>query len=114
MKSNESIRYKLAKKIRKILLINEDNEIKKKKKNTLLINSMNSMELQKIYLINQGPITTQTSYFTNNSDIHLVERVVDNNRKINYFYSDNLGKRDGMLILKKSQYIFIQHILLIV
>ena len=96
---------RLAKKIRKILLINVDYEIKKKKrnKNFILINSMTPIQLENKFLqLKEEPINTPTSYFINLSEKFLVERVVDNNRKINYFYSDNLGKKEGMLILNKN------------
>ena len=101
----ERIKNRLAKKIRKILLITVDNEIKKKKtkKNYILINSMTPVQLENKFLqIKEEPINTPTSYFTNLSEKFLVERVVDNNRKINYFYSDELGKNKGMLILNKN------------
>ena len=101
----ERFNDRLAKKIRKILLINVDNEIKKKKrnKNFILINSMTPIQLETKFLqIKEEPINTPTSYFTNLSTKFLVERVVDKNRKINYFYTDNLGKKEGMLILNKN------------
>ena len=105
MKSTECINNRLAKKIRKILLINVDSEIRKKKrnKNLVLINSMTPAQLENKFLqIKEEPINTPTSYFTNLSEKFLIERVVDNKRKINYFYSDNLGKNLGMLILNRN------------
>ena len=105
MKSIECKNNSLAKKIRKILLIKVDNEIKKKKrnKNIVLINSMTPIQLENKFLqLREEPINTPTSYFTNLSNNYLVERVVDKNRKINYFYSDDLGIKQGMLILNKN------------
>ena len=104
MKSMECINDKLAKKIRRILLINVDNEIRKKKRsqNIILINSMTPLQLENKFLqLKEEPMNTPTSYFTNLSEKFLVERVVDNKRKINYFYSDGLGKQ-GMLFLNKN------------
>ena len=100
----EGINDKLAKKIRRILLINVDNEIRKKKRsqNIILINSMTPLQLENKFLqLKEEPMNTPTSYFTNLSEKFLVERVVDNKRKINYFYSDGLGKQ-GMLLLNKN------------
>ena len=107
MKIKECIRNKIAKKIRRILLISVDNEMKKKTKDKhyILINSKNpiDLELENNFLLKQGPIYTPTLYFTNIAEKYLVERVFDKNKKINYFYSDNLGKNNGMLILKQHQ-----------
>ena len=100
----ECINDKLAKKIRRFLLINVDNEIRKKKRsqNIILINSMTPLQLENNFLqLKEEPMNTPTSYFTNLSEKFLVERVVDNKRKINYFYSDDLGKQ-GMLLLNKK------------
>ena len=105
MKIKECIRNKIAKKIRRILLISVDNEMKKKTKDKhyVLINSKNPIdfELENNFLLKQGPLYTPTLYFTNIAEKYLVERVFDKDKKINYFYSDNLGKNNGMLILKQ-------------
>ena len=100
----EFIENKKAKKIRKILLTFVDIEIRNKKKsnNYILINSMNPIELDNIMHINQESINISTTHYTNTVEKHLVKRVVDKNNNINYFYSDNLGKKNGMLILKKQ------------
>ena len=109
MKTKELIQNKNAKKIRKILLLFVDTEIKKKKKsnNYILINSMNPNELEKNFQINQEPINISTLHFTNIAENHLVKRIFDRKHNINYFYSDNLGKNNGMLILKEKQQNFI-------
>ena len=103
MKIKEYISSKKAKKIRRKLLIFVDQEMKKKKKDKhyILINSKNPLQLENYFLLNQGPINTPTTYFINIAEKHLVERVYDKNKKINYFYSDNLGHNYGMLTLKK-------------
>ena len=105
MKSKEYLDDKLAKKIRKILLLNADKEMKKIKKNNhfILINSMNPTQLENKFLqLKEGPTHTPTSHFTYICQNHLVKRVVDNNRKINYFYSDNLGLKQGFFNLNKN------------
>ena len=109
MKSKELIQNKNAKKIRKVLLIFVDNEIKKKKKinNYILINSMNPIELENNVQINQEPITISTHHFTNVAENHLIKRIFDPKHNINYIYSDNLGKKKGMLILKEKQENFV-------
>ena len=105
MKSKEYLNDKLAKKIRKILLLNADGEMKKIKKNNhfILINSMNPTQLENKFLqLKEGPTHTPTSHFTYICQNHLVKRVVDTNRKINYFYSDNLGMNKGFFNLNKN------------
>ena len=111
MKSNEYNQNKKALNIRKILLTFVDIEIKNKKKNhqLVLINSMNpnDLELENIIQINQEPINTSTNTFTNITEKHLIKRIVDKKNNINYFYSDNLGIKNGMLILTKKQNNFV-------
>ena len=105
MKSKECADNKLAKKIRKILLLNTDNEMKRRKKNNhfILINSMNPIQLENKFLqIKEEPTYTPTTDFTYICENHLVERVVDTKKKINYYYSDNLGLKQGMLKLRKK------------
>lgn len=105
MESKECVDNKLAKKIRKIFLLNTDSEMKRIKKNNhfILINSMNPIQLEKKFLqIKEGPTHTPTTDFTYICENHLVERVVDTKRKINYYYSDNLGLKQGMLKLHKK------------
>ena len=98
------IQNKKAKKIRKILLTFVDIEIRNKKKNNnyILINSMNPFELDNIRQINQEAINISTIHYINLVEKHLVKRIVDINNNTNYFYSDNLGKKNGMLILNKK------------
>ena len=104
MKSKEFFQNKKAIKIRKILLTFVDIELKKKKKSNhfILINSMYPNELDNIVHINQDPINISTTNFTNIAEKHLVKRIVDTKNDINYFYSDNLGTKNGMLLLKKK------------
>ena len=105
MKSKGYLDDKLAKKIRKILLLNADKEMKKIKKNNhfILINSMNPTQLENKFLqLKEGPTHTPTCHFTYICQNHLVKRVVDTNRKINYFYSDNLGLKQGFFNLNKN------------
>ena len=84
MKSKECADNKLAKKIRKILLLNTDNEMKRRKKNNhfILINSMNPIQLENKFLqIKEEPTYTPTTDFTYICENHLVERVVDTKKK---------------------------------
>ena len=63
---------------------------------------MTPVQLENKFLqLKEEPMNTPTSYFTNLSHKFLVERVVDKKRKINYFYSEGLGKK-GMLLLNKN------------
>ena len=100
-----------ALKIRKILLTFVDIEIKKKKKNSnfIIINSMNpnELEIKNIVQINQGPINILSLHFTNITEKYLIKRVVDKKNNINYFYSDHLGRKNGMLILTERQKNFV-------
>lgn len=101
--SKEDAQNKKALKIRKILLTFVDKEIKKKKKkNNILINSMNSFDLEKLIQIKEEPINS-TIYFTNITEKHIVKRIVDKKNNINYFhfYSDNLDLKDSMLMINK-------------
>ena len=109
MKSKEFLQNKKAIKIRKILLTFVDIELKKKKKSNhfILINSMYPNELDNIVHINQDPINIPTINFTNIAEKHLVKRIVDTKNDINYFYFDNLGTKNGMLLLKKNPYNFL-------
>ena len=104
MKSKIPNIYKLAKNIRKFLLITVDKEMKnkKKKKHLVLINSKNPTELENLFQINQETINTSITTFTNISENRLFERVLDNKNNINYVYSDNLGLEKGMFVLKKN------------
>ena len=104
MKSKILNIYKLAKNIRKFLLITVDKEMKnkKKKKHLVLINSKNPTELENLFQINQETINTSITTFTNISENRLFERVLDNKNNINYVYSDNLGLEKGMFVLKKN------------
>lgn len=79
-----------VKKIRKLLLINVDNEMQKKikKNNNVLINSMTPLELEKLYKLNNQPINTLISTYTNIMEKHIVEKIVDIPNNINYYQSD--------------------------
>ena len=109
MKSKIPKKYKLAKDIRKFLLITVDKEMKnkKKKKHLVLINSMNPTELENLFQMNQESINTTITTFTNIAENRLFERVLDNKNNINYFYSEHLGSEKGKVILKKNPYNFL-------
>ena len=78
------------KKIRKILLISSDIEMKKKlnSKKYILINSMTPKELENYFQLCKGPINTSISTYTNVLEKHIVKQIVDIPKNINYFYSD--------------------------
>ena len=86
MKKND----KKEKKIRKLLLINSDQEMQKKikKKNSVLINSMTPLELENSFQLYKDRVNTSVSIYTNVLEKHIVKQVVDTNKNINYYYSD--------------------------
>lgn len=77
-------------KIRKILLINSDIEMRKKirAKKYVLINSMTPIQLESLFQVNNQPINILISTYTNVIEKHIVEKIVDIPKNINYFYSD--------------------------
>ena len=92
-------RYDKGKKIRKILLINSDNEMQKKikSKKYILINSKTPKELERLYCLDEEPINTSISTYTNILEKHIVGKIVDIPKKINYFYSDMLDdNKEGL------------------
>ena len=86
MKKND----KKEKKIRKLLLINSDQEMQKKikKKNSVLINSMTPLELENSFQLYKDRVNTSVSTYINVLEKHIVLQVVDINKNINYYYSD--------------------------
>ena len=87
------------KKIRKILLINSDNEMQKKikSKKYILINSKTPKELERLYCLDEEPINTSISTYTNILEKHIVGKIVDVQKKINYFCSDMLDdNKEGL------------------
>ena len=86
MKKND----KKEKKIRKLLLINSDQEMQKKikKKNSVLINSMTPLELENSFQLYKDRVNTSVSTYINVLEKHIVQQVVDINKNINYYYSD--------------------------
>jgi hypothetical protein len=88
------------KKIRRLLLINSDNEMQKKirRKNPVLINSMTPLELENSFQLYKDRINTSVSTYTNILEKHIVEQVVDIHKNINYYYSDFIENKKGRLI----------------
>ena len=92
-----------GKKIRKLLLINSDQEMQKKirKKNSVLINSMTPLELENSFQLYKDIINTTVSTYTNVLEKHIVEQVVDIHKNINYYYSDFIEDRNRIIAIKK-------------
>jgi hypothetical protein len=80
------------KKIRRLLLLNSDKEmqVKIKKKNPVLINSMTPLELENSFQLYKDIINTSESTYTNILEKHIVEHVVDIHKNINYYYSESI------------------------
>ena len=97
MKKNKITKEKT---IRKLLLINSDNEMQKKirRKNPVLINSMTPLELENSFQLYKDRINTSVSTYTNILEKHIVKQVVDNQKNINYYYSDFIEDRKGRII----------------
>ena len=95
MKQNNYDKNNKAKNIRKLLLINSDNEMKKKirAKNYILINSMTPKQLENLFLLSMGPINTSISSYINVLEKHMIEKVVNVKKNINYYYSDFMDKK---------------------
>jgi len=91
------------KKIRKILLINSDQEMQKKikKKNSVLINSMTPLELENSFQLYKDRINTSVSTYTNVLEKHIVKQVVDIHKNINYYYSDFIEDKKRKIPNKK-------------
>ena len=104
MKLKPTNNIKIAKNIRKILLIHVDKEMKNKVRSNhiVLINSMNPKELESQFLIKYDPIKTSITTFTNIGIKYIMERVVDRQKNINYYYSNDFGLEKGLIILKKN------------
>jgi len=88
------------KKIRRLLLINSDNEMQKKirRKNPVLINSMTPLELENSFQLYKDRINTSVSTYTNVLEKHIVKQVVDFQKNINYYYSDFIEDKKGRMI----------------
>ena len=95
------------KKIRKILLINSDNEMKKKikAKNYVLINSMTPEELVNLFQLYKNPINIPISTFTNIVETHIIEKIVDINNNIEYYCSDLIDNKKEKI---KKKYLYQQ------
>ena len=67
------------KKIRKILLINSDNEMQKKikAKKYVLINSMTPEELENSFQLYKSPVNLSLLTFTNVVETHIIQKIVD-------------------------------------
>ena len=91
------------KKIRKLLLINSDQEMQKKikKKNSVLINSMTPLELENSFQLYKDRINTSVSTYTNVLEKHIVKQVVDIQRNINYYYSDFIDDKKRRIMNQK-------------
>ena len=89
MKQNKITKEK---KIRRLLLLNSDKEmqVKIKKKNPVLINSMTPLELENSFQLYKDIINTSESTYTNILEKHIVEHVVDIHKNINYYYSESI------------------------
>ena len=92
MKQNKITKEK---KIRRLLLLNSDKEMqtKIKKKNPVLINSMTPLELENSFQLYKDIINTSESTYTNILEKHIVERFVDINKNINYYYSESIENK---------------------
>ena len=100
MKQNKITKEK---KIRRLLLLNSDKEmqIKIKKNNPVLINSMTPLELENSFQLYKDIINISESTYTNILEKHIVERVVDINKNINYFYSESIENKKRKKTNKK-------------
>ena len=89
MKQNKITKEK---KIRRLLLLNSDKEMqtKIKKKNPVLINSMTPLELENSFQLYKDIINISESTYTNILEKYIVERFVDINKNINYYYSESI------------------------
>ena len=98
-------KYNKEKKIRKILLISSDIEMQKKikSKKYTLINSMTPKELEKLFQINNGQISTTISTYTNVLEKHIVKKIVDIPNNINYYYSDFVDNNNKNKEIKKRR-----------
>ena len=99
------------KKIRKLLLINADNEMQKtiKTKNRVLINSMTPIQLESLYKLDNEPIKILISTYTNVIEKHIVEQIVDVPNNINYFQSDfkdNRKEKKENKLLRKYKHLY--------
>ena len=105
MKLRPTNNIAIAKNIRKLLLLTVDKEMKRKIRSNhiVLINSMNPKELERHFLIKNDPIKTSITTFTNIGIKHIVKRIVDFQKNINYYFSDNLGLEKGILLKKNPR-----------
>ena len=98
------------KKIRKLLLISSDIEMQKKikSKKYVLINSMNSIELEFLFPLYKGPINTSIATYTNILEKHIVKKIVDIHNNIYYYYSDEINdnKNDEFRMRKQYQRLY--------
>ena len=99
------------KNIRKLLLINVDNEMQKKlkTKNLVLINSMTPIQLEKLYKVNNQPIKILISTYTNVIEKHIVEKIVDIPKNINYYQSDfkdNRKPKKDNIIVRRYKHLY--------
>jgi hypothetical protein len=99
------------KNIRKLLLINVDKEMQKKikTKNLVLINSMTPIQLEKLYKVNNQPIKILISTYTNVIEKHIVEKIVDIPKNINYYQSDfkdNRKPKKEKIILRRYKHLY--------
>ena len=90
---------KKEKKIRKLLLINSDQEMQKKikKKNYVLINSMTPLQLENLFQLYKDRINTSVSTYTNVLEKHIIKHVVDTHKNIDYYYSDFIENKKGRI-----------------
>jgi hypothetical protein len=100
MKQNKITKEK---KIRRLLLLNSDKEmqIKIKKKNPVLINSMTPLELENSFQLYKDIINISESTYTNILEKYIVERFVDINKNINYYYSESIENKKRKKAVKK-------------
>ena len=92
---NNEKNIKKSKTIRKLLLIISDNEMQKKikTKNHILINSMTPKQLENLFQLSKGPISTTISTYTNVLEKHFVQKIVNIPKNIDYYYSDIMDKK---------------------
>ena len=95
------------KKIRKILLINSDNEMQKKikAKKYVLINSMTPEELENSFQLYKSPVNLSLLTFTNVVETHIIQKIVDTPNNIEYYSSDLIGNKKEKM---KKRFLFLQ------
>ena len=63
---------------------------------------MTPLQLENLFQLYKDRINTSVSTYTNILEKHIVKQVVDNQKNINYYYSDFIEDRKGRIINHKN------------